>query len=263
MGRSDFGCRPVRSREVLVSSPRREKSREKSQAMMVTGSHGAVGDVAAWLQSFDEQPATEAEVLDACVARAMGAMRCAEHVAILRVDDGRATTLTSTAGCPEALDEIGQRCGEGPDLTAAGQRDFVRVDDTVQERRWPGYCRQVTDQTPIRSLLVFPLSPAGGITATLSFYAGQPGAFDDAAVDLGSVLATHTSLVWQVLRRHEQFHSALASRDVIGQAKGMIMERFGIDAAQAFALLKRLSQESNRPLVDVARRLASREKLQR
>jgi AmiR/NasT family two-component response regulator len=62
-----------------------------------------------------------------------------------------------------------------------------------------------------------------------------------------------------MVRRDEQFRSALASRDIIGQAKGMIMERFKVDAIQAFELLKRLSQSSNRPLAGVARQLVESE----
>ena len=60
-----------------------------------------------------------------------------------------------------------------------------------------------------------------------------------------------------MLRRDQQFRSALASRDVIGQAKGMLMERFGVNALHAFELLKRLSQDSNVPLHDIAERLVS------
>jgi len=74
-------------------------------------------------------------------------------------------------------------------------------------------------------------------------------------VELGLIFATHTALTWNLLRRDEQFKSALASRDIIGQAKGMIMERFNIDAVQAFELLKRLSQNSNAPVAEIARRL--------
>jgi AmiR/NasT family two-component response regulator len=55
-----------------------------------------------------------------------------------------------------------------------------------------------------------------------------------------------------------QFRSALASRDVIGQAKGMIMERFSIDAVHAFELLKKLSQQSNTRIVEIASNLVAR-----
>lgn len=94
----------------------------------------------------------------------------------------------------------------------------------------------------------------------LNFYAEQPDAFDDAAVEIGVIYATHGALAWRMLRRDREFRSALASRDLIGQAKGMIMERFGIDAVQAFELLKRLSQSTNTPVVDVARQLVEAER---
>ena len=59
-------------------------------------------------------------------------------------------------------------------------------------------------------------------------------------------------MAWNAARRDEQFKRALASRDIIGQAKGMIMERYGVDAVQAFELLRKLSQNSNVPLIQVA-----------
>jgi AmiR/NasT family two-component response regulator len=60
-----------------------------------------------------------------------------------------------------------------------------------------------------------------------------------------------------MVQRDDQFRAAVGSRDIIGQAKGMLMERFHIDAAQAFELLKRLSQESNTPLIRVAGQVVS------
>jgi AmiR/NasT family two-component response regulator len=64
-------------------------------------------------------------------------------------------------------------------------------------------------------------------------------------------------LAWHLGLRDREFRRALASRDVIGQAKGILMERFGIDAVRAFELLKRLSQESNTAVVDIAERLVN------
>jgi AmiR/NasT family two-component response regulator len=57
------------------------------------------------------------------------------------------------------------------------------------------------------------------------------------------------------VEREGQFHFALASRDRIGQAKGILMERFNIDSVQAFDMLRRLSQESNTPIRDLAERV--------
>ena len=75
---------------------------------------------------------------------------------------------------------------------------------------------------------------------------------------IGAIFAAHSSVVWNAARRDEQFQRALASRDVIGQAKGMIMERYGVDAVQAFELLRKLSQDSNVPLIQIATELVAK-----
>jgi AmiR/NasT family two-component response regulator len=64
-------------------------------------------------------------------------------------------------------------------------------------------------------------------------------------------------VAWNSARRDEQFRSALASRDVIGQAKGRIMERYRVDAVQAFDMLRKLSQDTNVPLIEIATELAT------
>jgi AmiR/NasT family two-component response regulator len=76
---------------------------------------------------------------------------------------------------------------------------------------------------------------------------------------LGAMLATHAAIALITDDRQHQFESALASRDVIGQAKGMIMERFSVDATRAFEMLRKISQASNTPVNDIARRLTTAE----
>jgi AmiR/NasT family two-component response regulator len=66
------------------------------------------------------------------------------------------------------------------------------------------------------------------------------------------MLATHAALAFSVVEREGQFYSALASRDHIGQAKGILMARFNIDSVQAFDLLRRLSQNTNVPIRNLA-----------
>jgi ANTAR domain len=106
--------------------------------------------------------------------------------------------------------------------------------------RWPLYRDEALKQTPIRSILSFGMFSEGGTTAALNFYAEPINAFDDGSVSLGLLFATHTGLLWNMTRRDQQFRSALVSRDIIGQAKGRLMERFDIDAAEAFKLLKQI-----------------------
>jgi GAF domain-containing protein len=222
-------------------------------------------DVAEAVQTLERRPGADAgTVLTALIASSLSFMPGADHAGITVVTrDGTAQTLSATDRYPSVLDEIQRRHPQGPCLAAAWEHHLVRIDDVNAEQRWPGYCRAVAKQTSIRSIASFPLFAEGRTTGALNFHAEHPHAFDDDAVELGLVLASNTALVWHMVRRDEQFHSALASRDVIGQAKGMLMERFTIEAGRAFELLKRLSQESNIPVAVIARRLIAGERSRR
>lgn len=164
-------------------------------------------------------------------------------------------TAAATHRYPVLLDEIQQRCQDGPCVSAAWEHQTMVIDDLAVDHRWPKYRRDALAQTPIRSVVSFELFVDHGAMSALNFYAESAGSFDAESREVGMIFATHVALGWMMLRREEQFRSALASRDVIGQAKGMIMERFNVDAVRAFELLQRLSQETNTKLVDLAQRL--------
>jgi GAF domain-containing protein len=167
-------------------------------------------------------------------------------------------TPAATHKWPLLLDEIQQLHREGPCLTAAWEEKTIHVADLEADDRFPLYRRDVLEQTPIRSVMAFQLFIAGETMGALNVYAEQPHAFGQESRAIGLIFAAHSSVAWNSARRDEQFKRALASRDTIGQAKGMIMERYGVDAVQAFELLRKLSQDSNVPLVQVATELVSK-----
>lgn len=166
-------------------------------------------------------------------------------------------TPAATHKWPILLDEIQQRHREGPCLTAAWEEKTIHVADLETDERFPLYRRDALEQTPIRSVMAFQMFIAGETMGALNVYAEQPHVFGQESRDVGLVFATHSSVAWNAARRDEQFKRALASRDTIGQAKGMIMERYGVDAVQAFEVLRKLSQDSNVPLVQVASELVT------
>jgi transcriptional regulator with GAF, ATPase, and Fis domain len=165
------------------------------------------------------------------------------------------TNVVATHRYAKDLDAVQGQYGEGPCLAAAWEHQMILVADLRADERWPRYRREVLERTPIRSILSFELFVDGTTTAALSFYADQPHAFTEDSLELGRVFATHTALAWSMMRRRDQSRSALASRDIIGQAKGIIMERFNLDAVEAFELLTRLSQQSNTKVIDLAAKL--------
>jgi GAF domain-containing protein len=167
-------------------------------------------------------------------------------------------TPAATHKWPIVLDEIQQLHREGPCLTAAWEEKTIHVADLETDVRFPLYRRDALEQTPIRSVMAFQMFIAGETMGALNVYAEQPHAFDQASRDIGMIFAAHSSVAWNSARRDGQFKRALASRDTIGQAKGMIMERYGVDAVQAFEVLRKLSQDSNVPLVRVAEELVTK-----
>src|SRR6185295_8583980 len=86
----------------------------------------------------------------------------------------------------------------------------------------------------------------------------KPDVFTIESEAVGAMLATHAAIALIADDERLQFQSALASRDIIGQAKGKIMERFNVDAVRAFELLVKQSQNSNIRLAVVAEELVSR-----
>lgn len=161
-------------------------------------------------------------------------------------------TPAATHIYPMLLDKIQQRHQEGPCLTAAWEEKTVHVADLETDDRFPLYRQDALAETPIKSIMAFQLFIAGETIGALNVYSEEPNVFDSESRNIGLVFAAHSSVAWNSARRDEQFKKALASRDVIGQAKGMIMERYSKDANEAFEMLRQLSHDTNVPLAEVA-----------
>ncbi|WP_445165437.1 GAF and ANTAR domain-containing protein [Mycolicibacterium sp. Dal123E01] len=156
-----------------------------------------------------------------------------------------------------ALDAIERRHGEGPGWHAALHRNSCIIDDIAADRRWPVFARETLAATPIRSAAALPIHLDRLALGALVFYADRPKAFTADDLATASLYATLTATAWSAVVREDQLHRALSSRDVIGQAKGMLMERYNISDPEAFDLLRRLSSTSNIRLRDLAERLIS------
>ncbi len=229
--------------------------------MDTSGQSKLVRDISNLVHLLQREVADGDTLLSELTENAVKVVPGADHAGITVADRGGEvhTAASSTGRYPGLIDKIQQTHREGPCLSAAWQQHMVRIDDLTLDERWQAFCRDTVEQTPVRSIMSFQLFADHKSMGALNFYAEQPDIFDDDAVEAGLILATHTALAWKMVRREEQFRSALGSRDIIGQAKGMLMERFKIDAVQAFELLKRLSQNSNTPVAAVARQVVESE----
>ena len=202
------------------------------------------------------------EVLSAVTRAAISLIPGVDHAGVTLVRGNpradRVVALSSTAATgpvPETVDRLQHEHGQGPCFDAIRHSHTVVVGDYSSDERWPAFLAAVRTQTPVRSSLAIELYTTDRELGALNLYADTVDAFNAEAIVSASVFGTHAAIALSGARRDEQFRSALASRDVIGQAKGVIMERYNIDAVEAFELLSKLSQDSNIALARVAAQL--------
>ncbi|GGF37674.1 GAF and ANTAR domain-containing protein [Williamsia phyllosphaerae] len=220
----------------------------------VTTRFSALADKAREL--FEQLPADETELLASVTTAAVEQIPGADWAGITLVTKRGITTVAPTDEVSARIDQLQEAVG-GPGVRAATAWNdhIVRVDDYRSEARWPEYISAALAETPVRSTVAFQLYRSDATMGALSVHSSQPDAFTQEAEEVGLAVATHGALALYAARREEQFASALASRDIIGQAKGMIMERFDIDALQAWELMRRLSQDSNVAVFQLAQQL--------
>lgn len=167
----------------------------------------------------------------------------------------RYESLAPTSALPSSLDDAQRQFGEGPCLSAAIGETVVRSDDLREDPRWPRFSKAAV-AAGVHSVLSFQLLTHDDRISALNIFGLEPNCFGPEDETVGAMFATHAALALIADDKQGQFQSALASRDLIGQAKGRIMERFDVDAVRAFELLKTLSQTSNTRLAEVAAQIA-------
>ncbi|WP_232666023.1 ANTAR domain-containing protein [Pseudonocardia sp. TRM90224] len=208
------------------------------------------------------------EVLTKVMYAARAVVADAGEVSVtVRAPDGRFHTPVATALFAERLDVLQYDLDEGPCVEATrtpglGLTASADLRHSVEFPRWG----PVAAELGVRSVLAVGLFPGGEPPrmGALNFYSPVPNGLDGADRDIALILAAHASTALATTTaftaselESAQLRTALDSRDVIGQAKGILMERRGISADEAFEVLRAASQNLNIKLTDVARTLAA------
>jgi hypothetical protein len=187
-------------------------------------------------------------------------------MASITVRDGSGAYRTPAATDLAALaaDQAQYEVSEGPCLTAV--EEAVVVASAFPDPRWPALGSRPAD-AGARSAVSFSLVPSGAVAGAvpagaLNAYARTARAYDDEAREIGLILAAHASVAVRAVserdaatRLEQELRAALSSRDVIGQAKGILMERLRITPEDAFDILRRASQRLNVKLREIAQQL--------
>jgi transcriptional regulator with GAF, ATPase, and Fis domain len=165
--------------------------------------------------------------------------------------------LETRAICgPETVEVIGlqNQVGDGPCLDAVRQLEPVWAADLATETRWPLFTPQA-NRLGVGSMYCTPLAAGDRIYGSLSLAAGRPDAFDEESRALAAIFAANATLALAGQQWRQNMTVALSSRDVIGQAKGILMERFRLTPDAAFALLVKSSQVTHTKLRAVSEEL--------
>jgi hypothetical protein len=179
----------------------------------------------------------------------------AAGVLVIAGDD--VTTAASTDPVVDALHDLQREAGDGPCLDAASTQRAYYATDLASDGQWPAFAASAVAMG-IRSVLAYPIVNAARGSA-LNLYAEMPQAFGAADRARGLLLSVFAGLAVAAADEHERagereanLRAALQTRELIGQAQGILMERERISSDQAFALLRDSSQHLNVKLRQVA-----------
>jgi GAF domain-containing protein len=216
---------------------------------------GSLAELAA-LSLDDESLDTTAE---AVVALAMSTIGC-EYAGLTVFGKKDFRSLAPSDSLVEQADKLQHALRQGPCVQAAWDTDTYVANDLANDPRWPDFGAEVA-ALGFRSLLATRLAAGEHTLGALNLYSTRVRDFDDDDRDFARMFASHAAATLMTVRQRENLMTALDARTLIGQAQGILMERFGIDADRAFGVLRRYSQARNVKLRTVAEELVSQRSL--
>jgi GAF domain-containing protein len=212
-----------------------------------------LSDFARALAREDDPETALRRVVDGAIALIPGVEEGSITVVVER---RKANSEAASSDLPRDVDALQHEVGEGPCLDAVYDEKTVRVDDMASEARWPDFARRAAE-AGVGSMLTFQLWVEGDNLGALNLYSGRPHAFDEESEHIGLLYAAHAAVAYFAAQRQDQLQTAVDTRDLIGQAKGILMERYGIDGDRAFAFMTRLSMDRNQKLRDIAQHIVT------
>ncbi|TCK24632.1 GAF domain-containing protein [Pseudonocardia endophytica] len=239
------------SRDERVSSQAGQTSEQRVGAQLARVLDEAAHELLARRDSGD---AVE-DIVQLIVAGAIASIPHVDRagISLIEPDD----TITSRAPSDPVvaeLDRLQNELGEGPCRESIRTQERTLIEDMAAAGlgRWPRFAPTAIERG-VATMCSFQLfARDDGTAGALNLYAGQAGVFDESSLDIAALFASHAALALHGAQRAAGLDEALRTRDVIGQAKGILIERFTLSEDQAFVMLVRSSQDTNIKLRDVA-----------
>ena len=204
-----------------------------------------------------QRPGDVALTLQALTTCATNSIQGADYASItVRHSDGALETLAPTDPIARRVDLLQFELSEGPCYDAVEATSVTVSEDVAGDARWPAYGPRVA-ALGLRSQLGIRLASDDGWRVALNLYARRPGAFDSESISLAEIFADQAAAAMGFVRAVQTVNQALLMRETIGQAVGIVMERYTIDTDRAFAFLVRTAQTSNARVQDVAEEIVA------
>jgi transcriptional regulator with GAF, ATPase, and Fis domain len=187
------------------------------------------------------------------------AIEGADHCSISMVRDGKIKTVASLTDAGYALDEIQYATHEGPCISSIRKRGTFHIPDMDADETWPKFSKRASKETGIKSLMGFVLEVGPDSLGAINMMSDTAGAFEDDDVAIGAFFAGPAAVALSNALAHEHdrqhiknLEQGMVTRQMIGQAVGIIMAARHVTSDEAFAQLKRISQKTNVKLRDIA-----------
>lgn len=180
------------------------------------------------------------------------------HASVMLRDNGTAVTVAATDSIARTVDKLEQALTEGPCLDAITEETPQIDPDLLTGSQWPRLAARVITETPVRGVMGFRLLVGQHKMGALNLFSDTPRAFDTASAERAILLAAFAGVAAHAVANGEDAQTlqrGLASNREIGKAIGLLMAHHDIAEAQAFDLLRRISQEANIKLADIATRV--------
>lgn len=206
----------------------------------------AISEPESWQERLQRGVERIAELIEGC-----------DHAGVTMFTRDGVETTAATSDVVLHGDQLQYDLNEGPCLDSLRVQSTVVSDSIASDRRWPVWGPAVAERLHVGSMLAVLLYTNTDSLGALNLYSGRSHAYDIDDIVVAQALAAHLAVAIADGRKIESRGTAMVTRTVIGQAEGILMERFKITADQAFEILRQTSQNLNRKLVWVAEELAS------
>lgn len=198
-------------------------------------------DIARTLVAEEDAHAT----LRRIVRLAVDTIDACEHCGISIVEGRTIGSPAASDAIPALVDQLQSETGEGPCIEAIRDHEVFQTGRLSQEVRWPNFAHRASEESGVESILSFRLFIDEDTLGSLNLYSSHRDAFDQHDVAFGAVFAAHAAVAWSTARVIDNLRKGMQTRELIGEAVGILMARQDLSETEAFDVLKRASQRLN------------------